>query len=48
MGGEPGITVQAFVRRDFDPADKTQQELGRWKVTTFPPEVCEHFVIMLS
>src|ERR1043166_8449853 len=25
--------------------DQSETELSRWKVTTFPPEVCVHFVM---
>jgi hypothetical protein len=42
MGGPPGVTVKGWTDRVFDPADKTQANLTRWEVTTFPPEVLEH------
>jgi hypothetical protein len=45
MGGPPGVTIRAWTDRAFrafDPADKTRQNLIRWEVTTFPPEVLEH------
>ncbi len=28
---------------DYDPTDS---EWGRWKVMTFPPDVCRYFVMM--
>jgi len=42
MGGEPGVTVEAWGTRPFDPADKTQRDLVGWEVDTFPSEVLEH------
>jgi hypothetical protein len=47
-GGEPGITIEAFVRRAFDPEDTSRWNLGEWNVRTFPPQVCEHFVITVG
>ncbi len=42
MGGAPGVAVEAYSNRPFDPADRTSSELARWAVTHFPPEVLEH------
>jgi hypothetical protein len=45
---EPGITIEASIdpsQREYDPTDR---DWGRWKVETFPPEVCEHFVMMTT
>jgi hypothetical protein len=42
MSGEPGVAVDAYSDRPFDPADRTASDLARWAVTTFPPEVLEH------
>src|SRR5262249_20382951 len=44
---EPGIDIEAYTERPFVEGDRTWSDWGRWKVTTFPPEVCEHFVLML-
>jgi hypothetical protein len=38
----PGIAIDAYSQRPFDPADRTDSDLSRWMVTTFPPEVLEH------
>ena len=38
----PGVAIDAYSQRPFDPADRTESELCRWMVTTFPPEVLEH------
>jgi hypothetical protein len=42
MGGPPGVTIKAWTNREFDPADQTRDNLIRWEVTNFPPEVLEH------
>jgi hypothetical protein len=42
-----GINIEAYTDRPFIEGDRTWSDWGRWKVTTFPPEVCEHFVLML-
>ncbi len=43
----PGIDIKAYTDRPFVEGDRTWGEWGRWKVTTFPSEVCEHFVLLL-
>jgi hypothetical protein len=43
----PGINIEAHTDRPFIEGDRTRSQWGRWKVTTFPPEVCEHFVLLL-
>lgn len=43
----PGVNIEAYTDRPFVEGDRTWGQWGRWKVTTFPPEVCEHFVLML-
>ena len=45
-GCEPGVAIEAIIGRPWVPEDETEDELGRWKVETFPPEVCEHFAIL--
>src|SRR5438874_13643147 len=45
-GGEPGITLEALRDKPQVTYDPTEREWGRWQVTTFPPEVCEHFIMM--
>jgi hypothetical protein len=47
MGGPPGVTVKAWTDREFDPNDTTQDNLYRWVVGTFPPEVLEHLHLSL-
>src|SRR5438477_11634940 len=42
MGGEPGVAVEAYGTRPFDPNDTLTEDLGRWQVNAFPPEVMEH------
>src|SRR5947209_13494406 len=43
----PGINIEAYTDRPFEEEDRTQGQWDRWLVTTFPPEVCEHFALML-
>jgi hypothetical protein len=45
MGGEPGVAVEAYGTRPFDPNDTLTADLGRWEVDTFPPEVLEHLLL---
>lgn len=45
MGGEPGIVIEAYGSRPFDPTDQTWTNLCRWQVDTFPAEVLEHLFL---
>jgi hypothetical protein len=47
-GAEPGINIWAYSDRPFVPADTTSQDLGKWRVRTFPPQVCEHMRVLLT
>ncbi len=38
----PGVAINAYSQRPYDPADRTDAELCRWMVRTFPPGVLEH------
>src|SRR5260370_38021687 len=42
MGGDPGVAVEAYGTRPFDPNETTRADLTRWLVKTFPSEVLEH------
>jgi hypothetical protein len=42
MGGEPGVAVEAYSRRPFDPTEPIAWNLSEWLVTHFPPVVLEH------
>jgi hypothetical protein len=46
-GDDPYLTIQAFRPLTFRWDDPVRQEWGRWKVTTFPPEVCQHVTLTL-
>jgi hypothetical protein len=46
-GGEPGITIEAVTDPAGPPDTRARWDMGRWTVETFPPEVCEHFVLSL-
>lgn len=45
---EPGITIEATMDDPHLEYDPTESEWGAWKVDTFLPEVCEHFVMMTT
>jgi hypothetical protein len=46
---DPGVVIWAH-RDDLSAeeawTDQTDWDWGGWKVTTFPPEVCQHFVML--
>jgi hypothetical protein len=44
-GDEPGIAIETYSRRPFDPSERPDQDLIRWTVTEFPPEVLQHVLI---
>jgi hypothetical protein len=44
LSDEPLLVIEAYGRRPFDPADKTENEMDRWIVTEFPPEVLENVI----
>jgi len=41
----PGIVIVAHRGDPRTGDDPTNRNWGRWLVETFPPEVCEHFVL---
>jgi hypothetical protein len=45
IGDEPGLAIDAFSQRAFDPADSTGQELDKWMVAEFPPEILQHIIL---
>lgn len=48
-GDTPRVVVNVWMREpDRWEDDHTQQELGRWEVRTFPPEVNEHFTLLVQ
>ena len=46
IGDEIALVIE--VTREHPPLDHdpTDSDWGRWKVMTFPPDVCRHFVMM--
>ncbi len=44
-GGPVGVAVLGWTDREFDPADKTRQNMARWQVKNFPPEVLEYLLL---
>ncbi len=45
-GDDPRVVIWSYMEDNGRVDDPTEDEYGRWKVTTFPPEVCEHFVML--
>src|SRR5438876_674217 len=45
LGDEPGLSIDAYGRRPFEPVDPPDRDLDRWMVTEFPPEVLEHIIM---
>lgn len=44
---EPGVTIVATRDDPHLDDDPTGRRLGHWLVTTFPPDVCRHFAILI-
>jgi hypothetical protein len=45
LGDEPGLAVDVYSRRPFDPEEHVSFDLIRWFVTEFPSEVLEHVIL---
>ena len=45
QGDEPGLAIEAFSRRPFNPADRVEDDLVRWMVTEFPPTIRQHVLL---
>jgi hypothetical protein len=45
LGDEPALTIECYGRRPFDQTDRTDDDLGRWVISAFPPKVLEHLNI---
>lgn len=45
LGDEPGLAIEAYSLRPYDPADPTERAMDWWFVTEFPPEVCWHVIM---
>jgi hypothetical protein len=46
-GDEPGIVIGAAVDNPHPLEDSSRRQWGRWKIETFPPDVCRHFVMLV-
>jgi hypothetical protein len=42
------VSITAYSDRAFAPGEDTSSNLDKWVVSTFPPQVLEHLVILLS
>jgi hypothetical protein len=38
----PGVAIDAYGQRPFNPADRTDSGICRWMVKSFPAQVLEH------
>src|SRR5262249_21045568 len=38
----PGVAIDVYSQRQFDPTDQTDSVLSRWMINSFPPQVLEH------
>jgi hypothetical protein len=45
-GDETSIVIEAYRDDPYVETDRIDTELGRWMVTTFPPDMCRYCVIM--
>jgi hypothetical protein len=45
-GDTPRVILEAHRSGPLPPEDRTHWEWIAWAVATFPPQVCEHFVMM--
>src|SRR5262245_9173959 len=45
--GAPCVLFEAITAPPSVPDDPTQRNWGRWRVSTFPPEVFQHFVLLV-
>lgn len=47
LGGEPGISIIPYSDQPYVEEDRTSWELIGWESRTFPPQVLEHFAILI-
>ena|SRR5438309_1166588 len=45
-GNEDSVVIEASRPNSHLAHDPTDSDWGRWKVATFPPDVCRYFVMM--
>ncbi len=45
---ETGVSIFAYSDRLFQPGEKVSDEMDRWAINTFPPQVLEHLCILYS
>ena len=45
---QPYLTIEGVVDQLPLPEDSIREEWGRWQVTTFPFEVCQHITLLLT
>ncbi|SRR5579875_1824062 len=42
------VSITAYSDQAFKPEEKASRNLSQWEVETFPPQVLEHLIILLS
>jgi hypothetical protein len=42
------VSITAYSDRAFEPGENASRNLSQWAVETFPPQVLEHLIILLS
>lgn len=45
---ETGVSIEAYSDRVFQPGESVSDEIDRWVINTFPPQVLEHLCILFS
>jgi hypothetical protein len=45
QGNEPGVAIDVHSKQPFDPATRIDEQLTRWVVKEFPPQVLEHLLL---
>ncbi len=48
LGDDDRVVIEATIDKPHLDDDRTDRQLIRWQVDTFPPEVLEHFCILTT
>jgi hypothetical protein len=43
---QPYLTIYATRGDAYHPGDRVDRDWGHWRVSTFPPEVCQHITMI--
>jgi hypothetical protein len=47
-GDDPRVIIEATKAGPYQGDDPTQRQLGAWKVRTFSPDICRHFLMTVA